>query len=620
MRTKGEESSMTSNARASNSPDIPSTTGSASPPIQRSEIRWYLNKNWLNSYTKSLTGHFSLQDLGDLQQLYMMLHEIWADRDAESFREMKNFLDEALSNAEQEIIMIWARRHDADGRYRDAEYLIRRADPAFHTIEFRKHMWPHLVKSTLPAMILMYKSMGDYTAEEKCQEKLVEFLFFAKSQEQVNEEQIQAIVALSRLLSNFHKRILDLVPNFGESELFITYRAAVLDVVLLNEVLLEQGLITSKTKGKHHYTSLHIAAKENAINLARRLIEMGADVNSEDVPTRTPLHLAAEHAGSEMVELLLKNKAQVEGVNDLYYTPLHVAVKGKHPQETVTSLVNAKANINAMNWYRVTTWDGATALYELTALNVAIERDLPSIASLLLEQGANVEGSSFGEAPLFTAVHYQRNWAIYLLLDHGANVFEKEREGYNVLNMAVKMDRESIVQVLLDHIQKTRSASYEEKDHEESLILHDAIEKANVSIVEMLLKARVGIHARDHGDTALHQAVREGGEPHERIVQLLLEHDAVDMQQVNLNGDTALHIATIHSHRNMLAILLSHMTDELPGLCQTRNSHGQTPLEIALLLAQDKKDSSVEVTVLCMLAEALGMSPSLINDTDGQED
>ena len=440
-----------------------------------------------------------MQDLGDLQQIYIILHVIEPDRDDELFWEVNESLIEALRNAEQEM-MTWARQHEADGRYRDAEFLIRRADLGLYVKGSLEHMWSHLSEDTLPKMISIYENMGDWTAAEMCQETLVRQLFAKTSSisnfKKLDLDRSHAVTTLSRLLSKFHKRILYLSPSFGESDLFITYRAAVLDVVLVNEVLLEQGLITAETKENHYCTSLHIAAKENAINLARQLIEMGADVNSEDWKCRTPLHIAATYAGSKMIDLLLDNKAQVEVVDDLDHTPLHAAVLGKRPQDTVAYLINAKAKV-----------DTRTSIGE-TALDLAIERDLPAIASLLLDRGANLEMSGLAEAPLFTALHHQRTWAIDLFLDNGANLLEKNGEGYNVLDVAVRMNRESIVQVLLDRIERERSASYEENECEGLLILPDAIEKANVSIVKMLLKARVGIHARDHnGDTALHRAI-----------------------------------------------------------------------------------------------------------------
>lgn len=137
----------------------------------------------------------------------------------------------------------------------------------------------------------------------------------------------------------------------------------------------------------------------------------------------------------------------------------------------------------------------------------------------------------------------------------------------------------------------------------------------------MLLKARIGNHAHDgNGDTILHRAIRYGGEPHERTVKLLLEHDAFGMQRVNLNGDTVLHLAVSHSRRNVLVILLRHKPDELPVLCQMRNKHGQTLLDIARAKAMGKEDPSVEISVLYLLENALQLSHTFINNTTAQGD
>ena len=609
MMTKGEESSTTFNARASSSAEIPSTTGSASPTIQRNEIRWYLNTDCITTYIMSLTGHLSLQDLGDLQHLCGMVHDVWREWCPDVFwRKMDDPLDEALRKAEQEV-MVWARRHEADGRYKDAEYLIRRANSGLHTKESLKHMWSHLSTDILPTMVAMYEKMGDYTAEEECQEKLVELLFSATSQEQVNEEQRQAVLALSRMLSSFHKRILDLVPNFEANDLFITYRASVLDVVLLNEILLKKGLITSETNEKHTCTSLHIAVKENAINLARQLIKMGADVNSEDWKKQTPLHVAATCARSEIIELLLDNQAKIEAVDHFRNTPLHAAVEGKCPQDTVAYLVNAKADLNASNKYGD------------TALNFAIKLDLPATASLLLEKGANVKASNDGDKPLSIAVCWGRTWAIDLLLKYRANLARNHREAYDVLKVAVKMNRDSIVQILLNRIEISRSPSYEENNYDGLLVLLCAINDDDVPMVEMLLKAGIGIDERYYdGDTALHQAVVGGRDPHERIVKLLLEHDAVGLERANWYGDTALHLAVRLSRRNMLVILLRHKPHELPILCNMQNRHGETPLDIARAEAKGKEDPRVEVSVLYLLENALKLvSATGLHNRMGEE-
>lgn len=57
------------------------------------------------------------------------------------------------------------------------------------------------------------------------------------------------------------------------------------------------------------YTPLHIAAKQNQIEVARSLLQYGGSANAESVQGVTPLHLAAQEGHTEMVALLLSKQA-----------------------------------------------------------------------------------------------------------------------------------------------------------------------------------------------------------------------------------------------------------------------------------------------------------------------
>ena len=57
------------------------------------------------------------------------------------------------------------------------------------------------------------------------------------------------------------------------------------------------------------YTPLHIAAKQNQLEVARSLLQYGASANAESVQGVTPLHLAAQEGHAEMVALLLSKQA-----------------------------------------------------------------------------------------------------------------------------------------------------------------------------------------------------------------------------------------------------------------------------------------------------------------------
>lgn len=603
MRTKHEESSTTSATRTSNSPGLTTTTVSISPPA-RSEIRWYLGTIRLTSFLSSLTGDLSLQDLEDLRQLFTSYPGPFMRRNDDPNVEIANALDKALSAVVQET-MVWAQQHEADGRYRDAEYLFRRAS-SNESIS-ADSLDPYQNEHVLPTLVSLYEKMGDCPAAEIAQEALLTRLF-ATNSTQTSDAQTRAVCAYSNMLFNFGKRIHDLNPDYlivspSYIDSFDAYRAAVLDIIPLNEILLEQVLCPiGPYEKKEGDPLLHIAAKGNAVNLARRLIEMGADINSRDPNSRTPLHIAAEHAKVTMIELLLANHADIQAVDNSNRTPLHAALEwGKPAQAVVTILINAKVEVNAMD------------LLGTTALVIAIERDLPAMARLLLEQGADVEGSAhFRETPLFTAVRQEREWATKLLLENGADLTGMNAYGETALFVAVVGAHESIIQILLDHGAMTK-ITVDQQNHHEETVLNRAVRAGSTSITEMLLKAGADISARDsNGYTALHQAIEGGREAHEHTVRLLLSRCA-PLDAVNCLGYTIFHVAVMYRRVEMIQILVHNIRPEiLLTTLQTKDSLDRTPLDVARALAKKRKNSSVERSVSCLLENTLELSRPLL--------
>ena len=263
-----------------------------------------------------------------------------------------------------------------------------------------------------------------------------------------------------------------------------------------------------------------------------------------------------------MIELLLAKSADVDALNRRWETPLHVALTRAATLPIVAILINAKANMEARD------------SHGMTALNIAIISDLPEVALLLLEHGANVEGSgSLVETPLNFAVRNQQERVVKFLLENGASLARR-------------------------HLQRKTA-------------LHLAVRAANVDIMVMLLKAGADIHAVDHwGYTALHQAVEMGQESQEPIVRQLLSHSA-SLDAVSHDGDTVFHLAVIHRRQNLIPILLIYVEPgKLATICRVRNRQGNTPLDLARELAENKVGSSNESWALYMLEKALELSYS----------
>lgn len=59
------------------------------------------------------------------------------------------------------------------------------------------------------------------------------------------------------------------------------------------------------------YAPLHIAAKQNQLEVASSLLQFGANANAESLQGITPLHLAAQEGRPDMVALLISKQANV---------------------------------------------------------------------------------------------------------------------------------------------------------------------------------------------------------------------------------------------------------------------------------------------------------------------
>ncbi|OHT12473.1 hypothetical protein TRFO_17616 [Tritrichomonas foetus] len=81
-----------------------------------------------------------------------------------------------------------------------------------------------------------------------------------------------------------------------------------------------------------YLTPLHVAAKNGFADVAKLLIDNGADVNATDNQKQTPLHSAAEDGQDEMCELLLENGAELKVLDIARRSPEMLARRNEHYQ------------------------------------------------------------------------------------------------------------------------------------------------------------------------------------------------------------------------------------------------------------------------------------------------
>lgn len=74
--------------------------------------------------------------------------------------------------------------------------------------------------------------------------------------------------------------------------------------------------------GDNHTTLLHAACYDGRADIAKVLIDLGADINLRESCGRTPLHHAANHGHLDVIELLVQSGANINAKDEQEMTPL----------------------------------------------------------------------------------------------------------------------------------------------------------------------------------------------------------------------------------------------------------------------------------------------------------
>jgi len=157
-------------------------------------------------------------------------------------------------------------------------------------------------------------------------------------------------------------------------------------------------------------TPLHLTSRVGHIDVARLLIEHGADVAAQSEHGTTPLHLASFGGHVGLSRLLIEYGADAAAQSNDGTTPLHRASFGGHA-DMARLLIEHGADAAAQSN------DGTTPLYAASFWGHI------DVARLLLEHGANAEAQrDDGTTPLHWASFRGHVDVARLLIEHGANV------------------------------------------------------------------------------------------------------------------------------------------------------------------------------------------------------
>jgi len=439
--------------------------------------------------------------------------------------------------------------------------------------------------------------------------------------------------------------------NMRRNEGLAPIHYAVIDNHLGLFTFLMEKKVNINIKSTSGATPLHESVRNGNIHMTTMLIANGADVNAIDAKGNTPLHTGIpSEVHFQIVKLLLETGADPNIRDEHGDTPLHIAIILNRPVSVIEALIAGGSDVHIRNI------NGKTPLF------IAVQEERASIIPSLLSAGSEVFASdNSGKTPFDAAIRIngnifnnmitpvtvgQRDTAgntmlhatilnrgnvnqIGKILDQGAMVDARNRDGDTALHVAVRMDqrqngeflisrganifslnaagfsplfiafsppsssmREWIInpattnakdglgnnmlhyasQWKLDHaipIIIRNGISVEEPNATGQTPLFFAIRNDSPSTINVLVENNAKLTARDtQGNSLLHAAVRWNAK---NSANLLIDMGA-DLNVFSLNGNTPLHDSVALGMSEMETLLINKKAD-----LEVRNIDGNTP-------------------------------------------
>ena len=301
------------------------------------------------------------------------------------------------------------------------------------------------------------------------------------------------------------------------------------------KVLLDKGAEVDR-RDVEDFTALYIASAYGYIDTVRVLLDRGADVNYPNSGKFTALYIASENGHTDIVKMLLDKGADVNYINDGKFTALYHASDNGHA-DIVKLLLDKGADVNYLND------ENFTALY------IASDKGYIDVVKIILEKSVEIDRLNKGKyTSLYIASENGHAEIVKMLLEKGANVNYLNDSGkFTALYAATKNRHADVVRVLLD-----KGANVNSLNDRKFTCLYLASEKGYVPIVKILLDNGADANYLNFGKyTALYIASENN---HINVVKVLLENGA-DVDYLN-DGVTALYIAAKNENVEVIKTLL----------------------------------------------------------------
>ncbi|XP_067565177.1 fibronectin type 3 and ankyrin repeat domains protein 1 [Pseudorca crassidens] len=202
--------------------------------------------------------------------------------------------------------------------------------------------------------------------------------------------------------------------------------------------ILQGGNVKVDVPNKFGFTALMVAAQRGYTRLVKILVSNGTDVNLQNGSGKDSLMLACYAGHLDVVKYLRRHGASWDARDLGGCTALHWAADGGHCN-VIEWMIKDGCEVDPTD-----AGSGWTPLMRVSAVSGNQE-----VASLLIDAGADVNmKDKDGKTPLMVAVLNNHEELVQLLLDKGADASVKNEFGKGVLEMARVFDRKNVVSLL----------------------------------------------------------------------------------------------------------------------------------------------------------------------------
>ncbi|XP_031557742.1 transient receptor potential cation channel subfamily A member 1-like isoform X3 [Actinia tenebrosa] len=366
---------------------------------------------------------------------------------------------------------------------------------------------------------------------------------------------------LLRVVAQNTRNVDDIIKSHDMNCNTLLHNCALTNSLDVAKKIIELGADVNALNTNLGTTPLHVACAMGGFEMAKMLVEMKAALQPKDCSGQTPLHRAAMFGHVQIIEYLLDNGADVDPRDKSNQTPFLVAVASKRTNvNTVKLLLGRGAQINAQD------------AYLKTCLHLAIENQNIEIVNLLLEYDSGLENLNSPDVQERVPLHYAALCkdvkCLKALLAKQSRLNFRDEDQKTALYLAAENNRAEHVEVL-----GLAGSSVNERNEEGKTPLHAAACNGNRKVCKVLIKLGADINSRDDKkQTPLMCAAVEGCA---KTCKTLLENNA-NMDDTSADGETPLLIAVRHNNGSVVEMLM-----DLGVNVKCRNVSGMGVVEMA---------------------------------------